>query len=533
MKAKRLTAFMCAAALAGMTAYAAPVGNGDVSLVSAAGDILEVSGTAPENSIDTSTHYYDNQDKTVKGYLYQSGEDTITRVEYVASLKKIVVETYDMASGELKKSKQIDMKLSVFGGFFAGEKYNYIVEGENNADEDPNKEVFTVIRYTKDWSSWKSKSLVGINTQYPFDAGSCDMTEYGGKLYIHTCHQMFKSEDGRNHQANMSFILDEETMEFENKNYEVTWHYDSNPFPYSSHSFDQRIINDGKALYTYDHGDAYPRSMYLCKYDFSTKTRSESEIVSIPGSTGANYTSITTGDMTYSADNIIIGAKMADLSGGSLDTYTDLKDIWLLVTPKSSIGEDGNAKRINLTNYSSSQAKCKYNSAPHIAKVNDNKFIVMWKELENISDTYDWDTKTWKTVESGATFKIAVVDGNGRLQGSIMENTDIELSDCEPILCSDGNVRWYANSDGKAKIYVLDPDDPNNFSDGEYEPVSGDLNRDGYKNINDVLLIQQSIAGWGVDIDKDAADVNGDGTININDVLLLQQFLAGWKVKIK
>ncbi|MBR1663626.1 MAG: hypothetical protein IJ696_04780 [Ruminococcus sp.] len=59
------------------------------------------------------------------------------------------------------------------------------------------------------------------------------------------------------------------------------------------------------------------------------------------------------------------------------------------------------------------------------------------------------------------------------------------------------------------------------------------MNRDGYKNINDVLLIQQSIAGWGVDIDKDAADVNGDGTININDVLLLQQYLAGWKVKIK
>ncbi len=524
MKAKRLTAFMCAAALAGMTAYAAPVGNGDVSIVSAAGDILEVSGTAPENSIDTSTHYYDNQDKTVKGYMYQSGEDTITRVEYVASLKKIVVETYDMASGELKKSKQIDMKLSVFGGFFAGEKYNYIVEGENNADEDPNKEVFTVIRYTKDWSSWKSKSLVGINTQYPFDAGSCDMTEYGGKLYIHTCHQMFKSSDGLNHQANMSFILDEENMIFDSY---YTTVYQNNVFGYFSHSFDQRIINDGEKIYIYDHGDAIPRALGLKCYDPSTRDFKSSKIVDIPGSYGANYTSITTGDMTYSADNIIIGAKMADLSGGTLDNHTDLKDIYLLVTPKSSIGQNSNAKTIKLTDYAGKTGlDINRNSAPHITKVSDDKFIVMWKES---TGSLNW----WSSSDTKVRVKIAVVDGNGRLEGSIMENTDIELSDCEPILCSDGNVRWYANSDGKAKIYVLDPDDPNNFSDGEYEPVSGDVNRDGYKNINDVLLIQQSIAGWGVDIDKDAADVNGDGTININDVLLLQQYLAGWKVKIK
>ena len=61
----------------------------------------------------------------------------------------------------------------------------------------------------------------------------------------------------------------------------------------------------------------------------------------------------------------------------------------------------------------------------------------------------------------------------------------------------------------------------------------GDADNNGTININDVLLIQQYIAGWSVSINTRNADVNGDMLININDVLLIQQSIAGWGVTLK
>lgn len=39
-------------------------------------------------------------------------------------------------------------------------------------------------------------SIYGANTQIPFEAGVLRMAEMDGKLYIHTCHQMYFSSDG-------------------------------------------------------------------------------------------------------------------------------------------------------------------------------------------------------------------------------------------------------------------------------------------------------------------------------------------------
>ncbi len=65
------------------------------------------------------------------------------------------------------------------------------------------------------------------------------------------------------------------------------------------------------------------------------------------------------------------------------------------------------------------------------------------------------------------------------------------------------------------------------------DSIPGDADGNKIITINDVLLIQQHIAGWGVTIDEKAANVDGDNRITINDVLLIQQFIAGWNVTLK
>ena len=59
--------------------------------------------------------------------------------------------------------------------------------------------------------------------------------------------------------------------------------------------------------------------------------------------------------------------------------------------------------------------------------------------------------------------------------------------------------------------------------------LAGDADNNGKVDVSDVLLVQQYLASWDVDIDLDAADYDGDGEVNVGDVLLTQQKIAGWE----
>lgn len=65
-------------------------------------------------------------------------------------------------------------------------------------------------------------------------------------------------------------------------------------------------------------------------------------------------------------------------------------------------------------------------------------------------------------------------------------------------------------------------------TDTENEVMIGDVNGDQQVDLNDVLLVQKSVAALitlegGAEI---AADTNGDDLVDLNDVLLLQKFVA-------
>ena len=64
---------------------------------------------------------------------------------------------------------------------------------------------------------------------------------------------------------------------------------------------------------------------------------------------------------------------------------------------------------------------------------------------------------------------------------------------------------------------------------GDYKAlIYGDVNRDGKVNLSDVSGVLQSIAGWTVNVNTDAADVNKTGDVNLTDVTKLLKSIAGW-----
>lgn len=61
----------------------------------------------------------------------------------------------------------------------------------------------------------------------------------------------------------------------------------------------------------------------------------------------------------------------------------------------------------------------------------------------------------------------------------------------------------------------------------------GDMNKDAKINMKDIVLLQQYINKWKVDLTADVADINGDSKVNMKDVVLLQQFVNGWEVELE
>lgn len=250
---------------------------------------------------------------TEKSGLIANADGTFTRVEYVSGTG-VLIETYS-AAGALQSTKTLDLQLPIWGGFYAGASYNYLVFGQSNSGASDSVEVLRVVKYDKSWNELGHYSASGINTTVPFDAGAVRMTEAGGYLYVYTCHEMYSG-----HQANMTFKLNLSDMSLASSYSDVM----NVSYGYVSHSFNQYIATDGTYVYRIDHGDAYPRGVYWSKTAVSggvTQVASYSTVLSIGGTIGNNYTGLSLGGLAVSST-----ANTSLIVGNSVDQ--DTGDNW-------------------------------------------------------------------------------------------------------------------------------------------------------------------------------------------------------------
>ncbi|MBQ6626712.1 MAG: dockerin type I repeat-containing protein [Ruminococcus sp.] len=374
----------------------------------------------------------------ITSYLVENSDSSLTRIECIikdseTKEKEILIETYSHDATELLSTKTMSLELPIFGGFYSGKEYNYLVFGNTNLEEDDNAEVVRIVKYSKLWERLGSTSVYGANTIIPFDAGSLRMTELNGVLYVFTSHEMYASEDGLNHQANMMFLVDQETDELIK-----SYHLVSGSYVYASHSFNQFIETDGNRIYTVDHGDAYPRSIVLGSSNpeyMRDYTRFDVIDLNKTGTLGENWTGATVGGFELTENNCIIAGNVVNYEDYDVNP-DDTRNIYVAVTAKDF--SSSAVKR--LTNYTVDSEISVSN--PHLVKISNTKLLVIWEEKDNV--TYEKYTK------------MATVDENGNLTSEIYSN-DFLLSDCKPILCKDGFVKWYAGTDYKENLYCVDP----------------------------------------------------------------------------
>ena len=386
----------------------------------------ETEDLVPEKASPNVKTGYDNWAEPVVSYIVDNGDGTWSAVYltgysatgYGYTGGNLIVETYD-SDGALVWKKTLDSELPLWGGFYEGTDYYFLVCGQSNYESDPEKEVVRVVRYTKNWHRVDSVGLYGTHTYVPFSAGSLSMVQCGDALNIHTCHEM-----NNGHQASMELDVFIPTMTITSALLGVSY-FDGTA--YVSHSFNQFITVSGNDLILADHGDAYPRSVTLLRLkDYAgspfraSATGTRREVMDISGKTGNNVTGVTLGGLEASGTSYLIAGNSVD---HSTNDQTGQRNIFVSVTGILDF-ETGRSEIRWITDFQ--QGDNVTVSAPKLVKLGEDRFLLLW-------------------TESLVKVRYVLLDGRGEMISEIF-SMDGLMTDGQPAVI-DGHVIWYVVGD--------------------------------------------------------------------------------------
>ncbi len=377
---------------------------------------------------------YAQWSNTVKSYLTVCDNGNYMRVQAGAIEGKLLVEYYS-SDFEPLSTKLIDNELPIFGAFYDSGNNYYVLSGQENPKQNDSLEVFRITKYDKNWNRIKSCSLYGANTTVPFDAGSARMTHSGDHLLVRTCHEMYKSSDGNNHQSNVTIEVDMPSMTITDSYTGIM----NVEYGYVSHSFNQFIKTDGTHIVALDHGDAHPRSAVLVKYnsDFTTgkffpsyyEKGGNVDVVTYPEYTSGhyNYTGAAIGGFDVSSSSYIVAQSTVDLD--YINT-SKTRNVYV-----SAVSKDLSTNKLNkITSYAEGTDSA---SAPQLVKINNNSFLLLWTR----------DTKV----------SCVKLNADGTVNGSI-HTFEGSLSDCQPVI-KNGRAVWYVYNNNNVTFNSLNLSD--------------------------------------------------------------------------
>lgn len=330
---------------------------------------------------------------------------------------KLYIEQYDKQWNRLW-SKTLELELPIWGGYYCGTDYNFVVCGQNrNGADDNGGEVYRIIKYDKDFKRIASCSL-NSNESYtitPFDAGEVSIDENYTDLVVYTSRLRM---DG--HQSNIRITINKENMILKER-------VGINSFPdiHVGHSLRQIVRYDNDKLVYADLSDGYPhRSIYL------QSAYVNSPMLEIEGDDGDNVTNADLTGLGISDDTYIV-------TGTYL--HNNINNVYVSCVSKAT-GEVTGTWITDCNVYNSNIAY-----APRIIQISDNRYVLMWGTQAGV-DYIIMDKNT------------TVLSGKKSIKGA-------RITDCEPVY-ADGNIIWVTYIKGKMTVNKI-----NDFSKtGSYSP---------------------------------------------------------------
>lgn len=333
-------------------------------------------------------------------FLYANGKGGVTLVQFISAGDGVTVAEYD-SDLQFVSFRSVPVEgLTDWGGFCAGEDYNYVVYAVDKA-------VIRVDQYDKEWNPVNHLVHTFGNTRSFID-NDMDLAVGGGSLFIVTNHIMSSG-----HQANLRLQVSESGLAVMAEQ-SGTATYNG----YCSHSYEPETVWADGILYTLDRCDSFPGSaIYVCAYSGSLNLGMTMQ--GIKGMTFGDWGNI--GSAAAAGRSLITAYNYAPSGqGNNLNT-----DVFL----NRFTGEDGGSQTVQVT-YTGGAG------TPYAAAVDDSFGYVLWN-TDIRSDMAPRDTLFYAPYFAGSSLTVGAVrtaEGN-------------DLSDCEPISWQEG-LLWFT-TDGK------------------------------------------------------------------------------------
>ena len=370
----------------------------------------------------------------------------------------IRIEYYD-SSFRVRKKKTISRDLPLWGGFYKGSDSYYICTGKLNPDEKDDEEIIRVVRYDMNWNRLGAASITGnpkelwaSEVRMPF-AGTLEMTEYKGKLFLTTGHEAYVDPQyGQGHQGYLLMMVDIASMKGKIIDADC-WH-----------SFAQYIDNDGSGLFIYEQSEG-SRCTTLKRFDmdklisgieggnFDYWSMGGLEEYEAVFEYGGSRTSAWAIPCLATVDGLALSDDYALGIGRSIDQtkYDESWDlpynIYLTVTPKNAVSQKKTTVKW-LTSYTENNNL----TGVYLTKINGNRFLVTWV----ISNDPYYDMKADDDNDPLSAYELhyLFVDGNGNKLGS-EKTVHASFSECRPVINRNKAV-FYASGGSSVDFYSID-----------------------------------------------------------------------------
>lgn len=407
-------------------------------------------------------------------YLFKTTSGYMKVVNYVPQ-NYFLWFSYDNNFNVIGKGK-VNLELPLFLCAYSNDNYYFILEGDQTSSrgdrEDLNgEEIFRLCVYNKSWGKVNSISVHDCdgydtyNDGFTFSLGGTSMTESNGFLFVHTTVSTY----GAKYQAGSILTFDIEKMRYVND-----WAVcESNSIIGGGHILGGKLYTDKNGnIIKMQHADAVYRGLIYnavyynptskgcinaCSGQYSKKMwkigDGDKNIFPWKGKSGQNNTGAMVGDTNGSDQRYF--CSFASVTQD--DSFSSNKDynayLSTMYFTNSGLYETGYYARTGqvvgdfkynnqkLTNYTNSSGK--FASNPHIIKFNDNKFAIMWAEMNCITGGFE---------QSGNIY-YAFFDRYGNLTSSV-KSVKGYISEVCPVV-SDSKAVWYVERNGVNYFYTF------------------------------------------------------------------------------
>lgn len=344
------------------------------------------------------------------------------------------------------KRVDIEREMPLFGNFIRdGDGNFYVFFARAVQENETDARNMVLVKYDKDgkklsnitFNALEDDSIRGVRV--PFDAGSCRMEIAGDTLLVYFSREMFKTEDGKNHQASYGFMIDLRNFSrISSKNGCYT--------PFVSHSFDQFILADGDDFVFVDHGDAGNKRGFA----FEKLIRKGNVVKS---ATGFKFKGKSDDNPVFSKLGALALAPSGYVFAAAAEKNNVLDNMWhndshnlFVQRINSDLSEFG--EPVWLTQYTDKDTE---NAVfPKMAEISGGRYAVLWEKRGSAVN----DPNTYK-----GTY-MCIIDANGN---KVMENTLIPAA--VPLSRDDvlrynsktGRLCWATATEKGIVVHSLDP----------------------------------------------------------------------------